>query len=140
MNLTSKEGLLSGELGWTQYPQAHAKAVNLMRKVKDMYDKALQEVDFLIMPTTVTPSNPYPHPTAPPLEQWNASAGKLENTSSFNGTGHPALAMPIGLVPSKDDPDLKLPTSLQIVGRYWDEVGILKVAYAWEKAQDWTSF
>ncbi|EME38217.1 hypothetical protein DOTSEDRAFT_92323 [Dothistroma septosporum NZE10] len=137
MNFTSKEGLLSGELGWTGYPLAYPKAVNLNRKLKDMYDQALQEVDYLVMPTTVTPSNPYPDPAAPPLEQSNASAGKLENTCAFNGSGHPALAMPIGMVPSQEDNELKLPASMQIVGRYWDEVGILKVAYAWETKQDW---
>lgn len=136
MNITSKDGLIAGELGWTQYPHTYAKAVNLLRKVKDSYDKALQEVDFLIMPTTVTPSNPYPLSDATPLQHSNASAGKLENTASFNGSGHPALAMPIGFVPAKNDPTLKLPASLQIVGRYWDEANMLKAAYAWENAQD----
>ncbi|KAH8883378.1 putative amidase [Thozetella sp. PMI_491] len=140
MNNTSKDGLLAGEIGWTQYPLAYAKAVNLMRKVKDMYDLALDEVDFLIMPTTVTPSNPYPLPGATPLQHSNASAGKLENTASFNGSGHPALAMPIGFVSAKDDPKLKLPASLQIVGKYWDEAAILKLAYAWENARDWKQF
>lgn len=140
MNITSKDGLLAGELGWTDYPTAYPKSVNLMRRVKDAYDAALREVDFLIMPTTVTPSNPYPSSGATPLQQSNAVAGKLENTSSFNGSGHPALAMPIGFVPAKDDLSIKLPASLQIVGRYWDEAGILKVAYAWENAQDWKKF
>ena len=103
----------------------------------DAYDAALQDVDFVVMPTTVTPSNKYPLANASPLEQANAALGKLENTSPFNGTGHPALAMPIGFVPAQEDADLRLPASLQIVGRYWDEVGILKAAYAWENAQDW---
>jgi len=137
MNATSKDGLIAGELGWTSYPLAYSKAVNLTRKLKDMYDQALQEVDYLIMPTTVTPSNRYPPPNATLLEHSNASTGKLENTCAFNGSGHPALAMPIGLVPSKEDEKIMLPASMQIVGRYWDEVGILKVAYAWESALDW---
>jgi amidase len=108
-----------------------------MRKVQHEYDAALREVDFLIMPTCVTPSSRYPLSTASPLEQSNAALGKLENTSSLNGTGHPALAMPIGFVAAQDDAELRLPASLQIVGRYWDELGILKVAYAWEMARDW---
>lgn len=140
MNATSKDGFLAGELGWKNYATAYPKAVNLMRKVKDAYDAALQEVDFLIMPTTVTPSNPYPPPDATPKEQSDAAIGKLENTCSFNGTGHPALAMPIAFVDAKDDASIKVPASLQIVGRYWDETGILKVAYAWENAQDWRKF
>ncbi|ORX90686.1 putative amidase [Clohesyomyces aquaticus] len=137
MNVTSKDGLLVGELGWTQYPQIYAKSVNIMRKVKDSYDKALEEVDFLVMPTTFTPSNPYPASRSTPLQHSEASARKLENTSPFTGSGHSALALPIGFVPAKDDPNIRLPASLQIVGRYWDEVGILKAAYAWENTQDW---
>lgn len=135
MNTTSKDGLLVGELGWTQHPLTYPKSINLMRRVQHAYDAALQNVDYLIMPTTVTVANRYPAPDASPLEQSNAALGKLENTSSFNGTGHPALAMPVGFV--EDGEGTRLPASLQVVGRYWDEVGILKCAYAWEKAQDW---
>lgn len=137
MNITSHDGFLAGQLGWSQYPLAYPKAVNLTRMIKDAYDAALQEVDLLVMPTTVTPSNRYPLTGATPLEQSSAAIGKLENTATFNGSGHPALAMPIGFVPAKDDPQLMLPASLQIVGKYWDEEGILKAAYAWESAQDW---
>lgn len=140
MNVTSKEGFLAGELGWKHYATTYPKSVNLMRKIKDAYDAALNDVDFLIMPTTVTPSNPYPGPNATPKEQSNAVIGKLENTSPFNGSGHPALAMPIGFVPAKEDGNTMLPASLQIVGKYWDEAEILKVAYAWETAKNWKEF
>ncbi len=137
MNVTSKDGLLAGELGWTRHALAYPKSVNLMRRVQHAYDAVLRDVDYLVMPTTVTPSNPYPRQAASPLQQADNARGKLENTSPFNGTGHPALAMPIGFVPAMDNPQLMLPASMQIVGRYWDEAGILKVAYAWESAQDW---
>lgn len=140
MNITSKDGFFAGELGRRDFPTAYPKSVNLMRKVKDAYDAALREVDFLIMPTTVTPSNPYPPPDATPLQQSNAAIGKLENTCSFNRSGHPALAMPIGFVPAKEDSGINPPASLQVVGTYWDEAAILKVAYAWENAQDWKTF
>lgn len=140
MNMTSKDGFIAGELGWSKYPLAYPKAVNLMRKVQDMFDAVLQDVDLLIMPTTVTQSNRYPGPDATVIEQANATAGKVENTCVFNGTGHPALAMPIGFVPAQDDPDVKVPTSLQIVGKYWDEANILKAAYLWENARDWKKF
>ena len=141
MNVTSKDGLLTGELGWTRHALTYPKSVNLMRRVQHAYDVVLRdEVDYLVMPTTVTPANPYPRPDASPLQQADNARGKLENTSPFNGTGHPALAMPIGFVPAMDNPQLKLPASMQIVGRYWDEAGILKVAYAWESAQDWKTF
>ena len=45
----------------------------------------------------------------------------------FNVTGHPALAMMAGLSTAK------LPLSLQLVGRYWDELTVLKAAAAFER-------
>ncbi|KAK7752011.1 hypothetical protein SLS62_005973 [Diatrype stigma] len=140
MNTVSKEGLIAGEYGWTHYPLAYSKAVNLNRKLKDEYNAALEVVDLLVMPTTVAPSNPHPGDDATPLEQISASAGKLENTSQFNGTGHPALAMPIGFVPAKADSSIKLPASMQIAGKFWDEAKILQAAYEWENAHDWKTF
>lgn len=140
MNTVSHEGLLSGEFSWTHYPLAYAKAVNLTHKLKCEYDAALSQVDLLVMPTTVTPSNPLPAGDASPLEHMGASDGKLENTCPFNASGHPALAVPIGFVPAKASPDIQLPASMQIVGKYWDEVKILQAAYTWEKTIDWKKF
>lgn len=140
MSAFSREGLFAGELGWTNYPYAYSKAVNLARKLKDDYDTALQEYDLLIMPTTLRPSFPFPTAEASPVEQIDANKGMTENTAAFNASGHPALAMPIGLLPSKADANIKVPASLQIVGRFWDESTILKAAYAWEQAVDWTTF
>lgn len=140
MNTVSKEGLLSGEFGWQNHPLAYAKAINLSRKLQHEYDTVLDEVDLLVMPTTVTPSNPLPPVGATPCQDMDASAGKLENTSPFNASGHPALAVPIGFVPAKDDPKIMLPTSMQIVGKYWDEARIVRAAYAWENSIDWRTF
>lgn len=140
MSVFSREGLLAGELGWTEYPTVYAKAVNLARKLKESYDEALKDYDVLIMPTTLQPSGPLLKPEASPSAQIAAGKGLTENTSPFNATGHPALAMPIGFVASKADTDVKVPVSLQIVGRFWEESTILRVAYAWETAVDWKSF
>jgi aspartyl-tRNA(Asn)/glutamyl-tRNA(Gln) amidotransferase subunit A len=45
----------------------------------------------------------------------------------FNLTGHPAVSVPCGI------DALGLPIGLQIVGRYWDEITVLRVAAAWER-------
>jgi aspartyl-tRNA(Asn)/glutamyl-tRNA(Gln) amidotransferase subunit A len=49
----------------------------------------------------------------------------------FNVTGHPALAMMAGL--SHDG----LPLSVQIVGRYFQDATVLRVAAAYERATEW---
>jgi len=140
MSTWSKEGLLAGEYGWAHFPLAYPKAVNLTRKVKQAYDAALREYDLLVMPTTVTPADPLPSIDASALEHMGKAAGKLENTSPFNASGHPALAFPIGMVPAAADATVMLPTSMQMVGKFWDEAKILQAGYAWECAVDWKSF
>lgn len=141
MSVMIKEALISGEYAWKRYSTLYPKVVNLMRKLRDEYDKALEQYDVLVMPTTITESNKLPSTDASPLEHMDASKGKLENTSPFNASGHPALAVPIGLVPSRENPSINLPTSMQIVGRYWDELTILKIAYAWEReVGNWKEF
>ncbi|KAK8138326.1 amidase [Apiospora sp. TS-2023a] len=140
MSAFSHEGLLAGELGWSKYPLVYGKAVNLIRRLGDEYDATLKRYDVLILPTTLRAAFPFPPADAGPVAHMDAGRGMTENTASFNGTGHPALAVPIGFVPSKADPGIMVPASMQIVGRFWDETTVLKVAYAWEQAVDWKSF
>ncbi|ETS80588.1 hypothetical protein PFICI_08117 [Pestalotiopsis fici W106-1] len=140
MSIFSKEGLFAGEFAWSNYPYAHAKAVNLCRKLRDDYDAALAKYDVLIMPTTLRASFPLPAVDAGPLVHMDANKGMTENTAPFNASGHPALAVPMGLVASAADRAVQVPASMQIVGRFWDETTILKAAYAWELAVDWKSF
>ncbi len=53
----------------------------------------------------------------------------LRFTSPFDCTGQPALAIPIGLAGDG------LPMSMQIVGRPFDEAGVIRVAAAYEEAR-----
>ncbi|KAI1337896.1 amidase signature domain-containing protein [Xylariaceae sp. FL0016] len=140
MSVFSREGLLAGELGWRRHAAAYGKSVNLARRLQHDYDAALAGVDVLVMPTTLRPACPLPDPRAPPLAQMEANKGLTENTAAFNASGHPALAMPIGFVPSAADPGVKVPASLQIVGKFWDEGTLLKISHAWEQANDWKIF
>jgi amidase len=102
MSVMSKEGLLSGEYAWLNYTTVYPKAVNIMRKLKDLYHEVLSSVDVIVMPTTLTPANPLPPPDAIPVAQMEAAKGMTENTGAFNATAHPALALPIRFVPAND--------------------------------------
>ncbi|WP_129781808.1 amidase [Peristeroidobacter soli] len=51
----------------------------------------------------------------------------------FSVTGHPAIAVPAGFSSAG------LPLSLQIVGNYFDERGVYRIANAYQRATDWTS-
>lgn len=140
MSVTSKEGLLSGEFAWQHYSTVYPKAVNIMRKLSDLYDNILSSVDVMVMPTTLYPPDRLPPRNATPVVQMEAAKGMTDNTCSSNATGHPALAMPIGYVPAKADESIKLPASMQIVGRWHGELTILQSAYAREQALDWEKF
>ena len=51
------------------------------------------------------------------------------NTSPTNVTGHPALSINAGFSEG-------LPVGMMIVGRKFDEITVLNVAYAYEKIRD----
>ena len=140
MSIMSKEALLSGEFAWQRYGTVYPKAVNIMRKLKDMYDDILSSVDVMVMPTTLLPANRLPVSDATPLVQMEAAKGMTENTCQFNATGHPALAIPIGYVPATGDKNVQLPASMQIVGRWHDELTIFRLAHTWEQASTGRNF
>jgi Asp-tRNA(Asn)/Glu-tRNA(Gln) amidotransferase A subunit family amidase len=53
------------------------------------------------------------------------------NTSQFNYTGHPALALPVG------KSSAGLPVSMQLVGRLFDDPLVMQIACAYEHSVDW---
>ena len=53
------------------------------------------------------------------------------NTQPFNYTGHPALALPVG------KSSAGLPISMQLVGRFFDDPLLMRVAHAYQHATDW---
>lgn len=59
------------------------------------------------------------------------------DTDTIIGTGHPSLSLPCGFVPASDNSEVQLPTGIMLTGRKYDDVTVLKVAAAWEKAFDW---
>jgi amidase len=117
----------------------HAKSANLIRKQTRAYDAPLGSLDALVMPTI-----PFPATTSfregtnhSTLERLTHMAGIILNTAPFNATGHPALSLPVGFVPSPSDPSVRLPTALQIVGKHFDENTCFKIAATWERTKVW---
>jgi amidase len=112
---------------YSALPYAHLH--NLRLTLRDNLGEMLSRYDVLITPTTPT--------TAPPLLGTNAGAADVVrrvldsapyNTAPLNLSGHPALAVPSGLDTSG------MPTSVQIIGRPFDEALVLAVGRAVEDA------
>lgn len=138
---STKNIYLNGLYATQNFPHLLAKATNLSRQLRDAYDAALQEYDVLLTPTLPYVATSHPAADASPLEQIKKQIGLTANTAPFNQSGHPVLALPIGMLEVQEGPGVndgvKLPVSMQIVGKWWGEMEVLKAAYAWEQASNW---
>jgi aspartyl-tRNA(Asn)/glutamyl-tRNA(Gln) amidotransferase subunit A len=110
----------------------YMKAEQIRRILVDDFRRAFDEVDIFVTPTT-------------PLTAWKKGEAAVEIggrdesvlgaswrlTYPFNLTGMPAISLPCGF-------DRRgLPIGLQIAGRPFDEVTILRAAHAYERTHDW---
>ncbi|EGV61708.1 Glutamyl-tRNA amidotransferase subunit A [Yamadazyma tenuis] len=132
-----KNGIVNGLYLSEHYPSLYVKSINLSFKARDEYNKALEQVDVLITPTVPVVAPPHGIRDGTPLELIKNTIGLNANTGIFNMTGHPALTLPVGFLAAIDNPDIKLPVGLQIIGKHFDELSIYRAAYGWESANDW---
>ena len=124
--------LLGGYLKRYYHGTYYAKAQNQRRGLNEAYDRALAEVDVLVLPTIPHLPAPIPSLDADFGEYMSRSLSMINNTPQFNLTGHPAISVPCGVNDG-------LPIGCQIVGRHFDDLTVLKVADALEKSADWQS-
>lgn len=132
----SKLSLITAELSRRNYHgRVYAKAQNARPTFVKAYDDALAAVDVLVLPTCLmaAPKNHEPGSYLDALEEnlTALSRSGSRNTMPFNYTGHPALALPVG------KSSAGLPVSMQLVGRFFDDPLLMKVAYAFQHASDW---
>jgi amidase len=132
----SKLALIAAELSRrTYHGRVYAKAQNVRPTYIKAYNTTLAEVDVLVMPTCLmtAPKNHTPGSYLEAVED-NLSMltrGSSRNTQPFNYTGHPALALPVG------KSSAGLPVSMQLVGRFFDDPLLMRVAYAYQHSTDW---
>jgi aspartyl-tRNA(Asn)/glutamyl-tRNA(Gln) amidotransferase subunit A len=119
---SSRRKLMSGAfLSAGDYVSAQQRRGTLIEAVDDLF----RDVDVLLCASAMDP--------ACRIDDAQAVARTYprQARNPFNLTGHPALAMMAGL--SSHD----LPLPLQLVGRPHDEVTLLRVAAAFERATPW---
>jgi amidase len=132
----TKLSLIASELSRRNYHGGvYAKAQNVRPTYIKAYDAALADVDVLVMPTCITtaPKNHIPGSYLEAVEDNLTSASRVgsRNTQPFNYTGHPALALPVGKSTAG------LPVSIQLIGRFFDDPLLMRVAYAFQHSTDW---
>lgn len=109
----------------------YAKAMKVQRIIKEEHARVLQDVDFLVTPTTPMP--------APRIDAESIMVGDQRqkvrgpgsghisrNTSPMNATGFPAITTPCGFS------EAGLPIGLQFIGRPWEEGNMFRIAHAYE--------
>src|ERR671933_341899 len=126
--VTAKTAILYGHYMQEQYNgRYYAKAQNIRLKIRQEFEKAFEQVDVLVLPTTPMKPMEIPEaPNTPSPEVVTSALDNLVNTNTFDLTGHPAITVPCG----RSD---GLPVGMMLVGRHWDEESILRAAYAFEQ-------
>lgn len=136
---STKNTVINGLYLTKKFPGLYGKTMNLVRQISDAYEEVFKSYDVVVMPTT-----PYVAPKhgirGTPKQCFSPSTGLTSNTAVFNITGHPAMTIPVGFAPAREDPSVHLPVGMEIVGGLWQEKKILKAGHAWETSFDWKSF
>jgi amidase len=107
----------------------YARAQNRKPSLTRSYDRALEGVDVLVMPTS--PSRALVLDDSLPLADrvlrgWNV----LGNTTPTDLTGHPAITLPIAEADG-------LPVGVMAIGRAWSEPELLRFAATVEQLVGW---
>lgn len=99
------------------YDAYYKKAQKVRRLIKEDFQRVFKEVDFILAPTTPTTAFKLGEKTNDPLAMY---LNDIYTTSS-NLAGNPAISVPAG------QDNSGLPIGMQIIGRDFDEAGILRL-------------
>ena len=108
------------------YDAFYQKAQQVRTLIRQEFERAFEQFDVLLTPTTPTPAFGLGEKVADPIQMYLSDV----DTIPVNMAGLPAVSVPAGLADG-------LPLGLQIIGRPFDEETVLRVAYTFEQATAW---
>jgi len=107
---------------------------DVRKKLLAEFDAVFQDVDALVAPTVPVPAPLIGAETVQiDGEQTGVRPAIVGHCRPANFTGLPAISIPCGF--TRDG----LPVGLQLIGRAFDEVTLLRIASSYERANDWRS-
>jgi len=109
------------------YDAYYRKAQQVRTLIKEDFDRAFEEYDALLTPTSPTPAFMIGEKVKDPLQMYLSDIF----TIPVNLAGIPGISIPCGFSGGG------LPIGLQIIGKHFDEEKILRVAYTYEQRTDW---
>jgi aspartyl-tRNA(Asn)/glutamyl-tRNA(Gln) amidotransferase subunit A len=106
------------------YDQYYGKAQRVRSLIESDFRKAFESCDIIATPTSPTPAFRLGEKTDNPLEMYLSDI----YTITANLAGVPGLSLPCGLTSNR------LPISIQLIGRHFEEAALLAAAHALEGA------
>jgi len=108
------------------YDAYYLKAQKVRTLIKQEFEQAFEKYDALITPTSPTVPFKIGEKVDDPMQMYLSDVCTLP----INIAGVPAITVPAGFADA-------LPIGMQIIGKYFDEETILRIAFAYEQATDW---
>ncbi len=109
------------------YDAYYLKAQKVRRLIKNDFEQAFKNVDFIVGPTAPSPAFGFGEKTGDPLEMYLSDI----YTVAVNLAGVPAISIPAGFA---ERDNKKLPIGFQIIGRWFEEDTLLDFAEKLEVA------
>ncbi|HEV7966156.1 MAG TPA: amidase [Candidatus Acidoferrales bacterium] len=108
--------------------------IDVRKRLLAEFDAAFRDVDAIVAPTVPVPA---PLIGAESVEidgeQFDVRPAMVGHCRPANFTGLPAISVPCGFTRGG------LPVGLQLIGRAFDEATLLRIAFSYERANDWRS-
>jgi aspartyl-tRNA(Asn)/glutamyl-tRNA(Gln) amidotransferase subunit A len=108
------------------YDAYYLKAQKVRTLIRQEFDEAFIKYDALVTPTSPTVPFKIGEKVDDPVQMYLSDVCTLP----INIAGIPAISIPAGFVDG-------LPVGMQIMGKYFDEAMLLRIAYTYEQATDW---
>jgi aspartyl-tRNA(Asn)/glutamyl-tRNA(Gln) amidotransferase subunit A len=111
----------------------YCEALNLRARItSEFIDATLGQADVLHLPAVTIPVPTIDETTTDTPDRVNARLGAITHaTRGINYLGLPAASVPMGFTANG------MPAGFQLVGRPFDEGGLLRVADAYQRVTDW---
>ena len=108
------------------YDAYYMKAQKIRRLIRDDFLNAFESVDFILTPTAPTPAFKLGERASDPIAMYLSDIF----TIAVNLAGLPGISIPAGF-------SQQLPVGLQLIGKHFDEAGILNAAHQFQLNTDW---
>ncbi|MFQ5659539.1 MAG: Asp-tRNA(Asn)/Glu-tRNA(Gln) amidotransferase subunit GatA [Gammaproteobacteria bacterium] len=108
------------------YDAYYLKAQKIRRLIRDDFQRAFQDIDVIIGPTSPTTAFKLNERLDDPISMYLSDI----YTVSVNLAGLPAISIPAGFADG-------LPVGMQIIGNYFSESRLLNIAHRFQQMTDW---